>query len=142
MYSLTNEKKYDISNSTQKRLLYNQFVAWRSNGCSSAPLTDYIKNPVYQELIDQDSYNGVRSDERVYLDLRASAGYTSEVEKLERSNSKINLFIQLKNSAAQKLRLRVWAYSLGEYLYVLSRQGLTLKHKTYSIAQEDDDFLE
>ena len=38
--------------------------------------------------------------------------------------------------------LRVWAYSLGEYLYVLSRQGLNLRHKTYSIAQEDDDFLE
>ena len=31
-----------------------------------------------QELIDEDSYNGVRSDERVYLYLRASAGYTSE----------------------------------------------------------------
>ena len=27
-------------------------------------------------------------------------------------------------------------------LFVLSRQGLTLRHKTYSIAQEDDDFLE
>lgn len=36
----------------------------------------------------------------------------------------------------------MWAYSLGEYLYALSRQGLTLKHKTYSIAQEEDDFLE
>ena len=40
------------------------------------------------------------ANERVYLDLRASAGYTSEVEKLERNDYKINLFIQPKNSAA------------------------------------------
>ena len=122
-------------------MLYKQFVAWSCNGCSSAPLTDYINNPVYQELIDEDSYNGIRSDERIYLDLRASAGYTSQAEKLERNNSKISLFIQLKHSAVHNLRLRVWAYSLGEYLYVLSR-GLTLKHKTYIITQEDGDFLE
>ena len=82
------------------------------------------------------------ANERVYLDPRASAGYTSEVEKLERNDYKINLFIQPKNFAAHKLRLRVWAYSLGEYLYVLSRQGLMLERKTYSIGHEDDDFLE
>ena len=123
-------------------MLYKQFVAWSGNGCGSAPLTDYINNAVYQELIDEDSYNGIRSDERVYLDLRASAGHISEAKRLERNDSKINLFIKLKNWATKKLRLRVWAYSLGEYLYVLSRQRLTLKHKTYSIAQEDSHFLE
>ena len=36
----------------------------------------------------------------------------------------------------------VCGYSLGEYLYVLVRDGLTLRHKTYSITQEDDDSLE
>ena len=46
-----------------------------------APLTDYINNPVYQELIDENNYNAVCSNERVYLDLRTSAGYTSEEEK-------------------------------------------------------------
>ena len=76
--SLTNEKKRDLDNSPQKYLLYKQFVAWSCNGCSTAPLTDYIDNPVYQELIDENDYNAVRSNERVYLDLRASAGYTSE----------------------------------------------------------------
>ena len=101
-----------------------------------------MNNPVYQESIDENDYYGVRSDEKVYLHLRVSAGYTSEEDKFERNDSKINLFIQLKNSATKKLRLRVWAYSLGEYLYVLSRQGLTLRHKTYSISREDDDFLE
>ena len=136
------KKKYDVDNSTQKYLLYKQFVAWSCNSCSTAPLIDYINNPVYQELIDENYYNSVCSDERVYLDLQASADYTSEEEKLERNNSKINLSIQLKNSAIKKLRLREWAYLLGEYLYVFSWQGLALRHKTYSIGQEDDNFLE
>ena len=86
-----------MDNPTQK-YLYKQFVAWSCNGCSSAPLTDFINNPVYQELIDENDYNGLWCDERVYLDLRASADYTSEEEKLERNDSKISLLIQLKNS--------------------------------------------
>ena len=64
------------------------------------------------------------------------------MEKLERNYSKINLAIQLKDAATKKLGLRIRAYSLGEYLYVLSRQGLTLRHKTYSIVQEEYDLLE
>ena len=54
IYSLTNEKKYDMDNLTQKHLLYKQFVAWACKGCSVAPLTDYINNPIYQELVDED----------------------------------------------------------------------------------------
>ena len=53
-YSLTNEKKNDIDNLTQKYLLYKQFVAWSCNGSSVAPLTDYINDPIYQELVDED----------------------------------------------------------------------------------------
>ena len=139
IYSLTNGKKYGINNPTQKYLLHKQFVAWSCNICSATP--DYINNPVYQELINENDYNGVQSDERVYLDLRASAGYTSEEEKLERNDSKINLSTERKNSTTEKLRLRVSAYSLRKYLYVLSRQGLTLRHKaTYGtwVVKEDE----
>ena len=64
------------------------------------------------------------------------------MEKLERNDSKITLYIALKNAATKKLRLRIWGSYLGEYLYVLARDVLTLRHKTYSITQEDDDFLE
>ena len=142
IYSLTNEKKYGMDNLTQKHLLHKQFVTWACNGCSTAPLTDYINKPIYQELTGESDHGGIKSDERIYLDLRASPGYTAEAEKLERNGSKINLAIQLKRVATHKLRLRIWAYSLGEYLYVLSRQGLTLRHKTHTIVQEDDNFLE
>ena len=107
IYSLTNENKYSVDNATQKRLLYKQFVAWSCDGCSTAPPTDYIHNPVYQELIEETDYFGNKSNERVYLDLRASEGYTNQMEKLEQNDSKITLFITLKSAATKKRRLRI-----------------------------------
>ena len=142
IYSLTNEKKYDVDNLTQRHLLYKQFVAWNCNDSSVAPLTDYTNNPIFQELPDEDKYFSQTNNDRVYLDLRASSGYVKEAEKLERNDSKINLQIMLKSAATYKLRVRIWAYSLSEYLYVLTKSGLTLKHRTYAINQSDDDFLE
>ena len=55
---------------------------------------------------------------------------------------KINFHILLKSTATKKLRVRIWAYSLSEYLYFFTKSGLTLKHRTYAINQSDDDFLE
>ena len=76
------------------------------------------------------------------MDLRASSVYVKEAEKIERNDSKINLMITLKEVAKYNLRVRIWAYSLSEYLYVLSKSGLTLKYRTYAINQSGDDFLE
>ena len=101
------KKKYDIDNLTQRHLLFKQFVVWRCNGRSVAPLTDCVNNPIYQELINEDDYWEVRSNGRVYLDLSASSGYTKQAEKLERNGSKINLHIQLKAAAIKELRFRV-----------------------------------
>ena len=142
IYSLENEKKYSIDNLTQKHLLYKQFVTWNCNGSSVAPLTEYVDNPIFQEFPDEQTCYSLKSDERIYFDLRASSGYVREAEKLERNDSKINLQITLKAAASFNLRVRIWAYWLSEYLYVLSKSGLTLKHRTYAINQNDDDFLE
>ena len=101
-----------------------------------------MHNPVYQELVSEDDYFDVKSDERLYLDLRASSRYVKEPEKLERNDSKISLHILLKEAATKKLRLRVWANSLGQYLYILSKNGFTLEHRTYTINQTDNDLLE
>ena len=98
-------------------MLDKQFVAWSCDGSSVAPLTGYMNNPIYQKLIGEDDYNEVKSDERVYLDLRGSSEYTNEAERLERNDSKISVSIQLKAATTKKLRLRVRAYSIGEYLY-------------------------
>ena len=84
-----------MDNLTQKYQFYKQFVSWVCDGCSITPLTDYIN----KELIDEDKYNGNASDERIYLDLRASSGYTNEAGKTERNESKINLGIVLKDVA-------------------------------------------
>ena len=119
--------------------LFKQFVAWTCNGCSIAPLTDYVNNPIYQELPTESEYFS-SSDERVYLDLRASYGYTKEMENLERNDSKLSLKIQRKSAGTKKLRLRSWGYSLGEYLYILVKDEHPLQHKTYSITSEDNDF--
>ena len=91
---------------------------------------------------DEEEYFSLKSDEKVYLDLRATSGYVNEAEKLERNDSKTNLQITLKKTAKFDLRVRIWAYSLSEYLYVLSKSGLTLKHRTYAINQSNEDFLE
>ena len=101
-------------------------MAWHCNGSSVAPLVDYMDNPIYRELPNEKEYYSLKSDERVYLDLTASSGYIRETEKLERNDSKINLELTLKEAAKYNLRVRVWAYSLSEYLYVLSKSGLTL----------------
>ena len=110
IYSLTNEKKYDMVNLTQKHQLYKQFIPWACDSCSIAPLTDYINNPIYQELIGKDQYDRNTSNKRLYLDLRARSGYTNEAETLERNDSKINLGIVLKNVSTKKVRLRIWAH--------------------------------
>ena len=91
-------------------------MAWSCNGSSVAPLTDYINNPIQQELIDEGDYFDSRSDERIYLDLRAISGYTNDAKKLVRNHSKINLHLLVKAVASKKLIVRVWAHSIAAYL--------------------------
>ena len=57
-------------------MLWKQFVAWYCNGYSATPISDYINNPIFQELpLKQDCF-GNGSDERVYINLQDSLGYT------------------------------------------------------------------
>ena len=35
------------------------------------------------------------------------------------------------------MTFRVWGYSQGEYSYIFSDRGLTLKYKDYSFVKED-----
>ena len=62
-------------------------------------------NPVYQELIPEGYYFEVKSDERLYLDFRASSGYVKEAEKLERNDSQISPQILLKEAATKKIKI-------------------------------------
>ena len=111
-YTTTNMMKFDISNDTQKHLLWKQYVALHYNGYTPAPVSDYINNPVFQELLLESDYFSAKSDEKSYIELR--------------------------NPLAKKIRLRVWGYANGEYLYMLIDGSLTSKYRTYTIKSLDD----
>ena len=49
-YSLAGKIDFDIKNKDEKHLLYKMFVAYNCDGCSSAPLTQYKNNEIYQEI--------------------------------------------------------------------------------------------
>ena len=84
-----------------------------------------MDNPIYRELPDEEEYYSLKSDEGIYLDLRASSGYVKEAEKLERNDSKINLQITLKKAAQFNMRVRIWTYSLSStYMYFPKAESL------------------
>ena len=58
------------------------FVAYYCEGCSAVPLTQYKNNEIKQELTKEKDF-GDDSDERLYIDMRRSKGYTNELGKIE-----------------------------------------------------------
>ena len=70
-YSFSNELKYDISDATEKHMLYKQFVGRNCNDCSIAPLTNYANNSIYQKLYTEKIYL-THAGERIHIDLRDS----------------------------------------------------------------------
>lgn len=87
-------------------------------------------------------YFANNSDERIYIDLQDSLGYTNEVVKSGRNNSKLTLTIELKSALIKKMRLRVWGHTNRKYPYMLVDGGLTLKCKAYTIRSQDDALKE
>ena len=110
------------------------FLAHSCKGCSSAPLTQYKNNDIYRELIEEDDYFSDEIDERVYIDMRRSNGYTDELEKINRDDSGIALNIKLKKAAAKKLRFRITGFS---HWYLLSNKGYIMSYKNYNILKAD-----
>ena len=71
------------------------------DGSSSAPLTQCKNNPVYQEITEEDKFTDNEKDNRIYIDMRRSRGYTDKSEKINRDDSGIALPISLKEAAAK-----------------------------------------
>ena len=80
-YSAANTMKFDISDNTEKYLLWKQYVAWHCNDCTAAPISDYINNLVFQELLMESDYFGTKFDKKIYIDLGDSFGYKHGIEK-------------------------------------------------------------
>ena len=136
-YSLTGKLSDDLEKEDDKYQLYSMLAAFTCAGSSAAPLTQYINNPIYQELTEEDEFCENERDDRIYVDMRRSKGYTDELEKTNRDDSKLALTINLKQAAKSKLRYRINAWSQGEYWYLLSNRGYILSYKNYSISKSD-----
>ena len=114
------------------------FVAYNCNGCSTAPLTQYKSNPIYQDLRPEEEYRDNSRDDRIYIDMRRSQGYTDELEKLTRDDSGLAVVVNLKDAAQKKMRLRLTGFSQSEYCYAFSNKGYIMTYKNYNISKEDE----
>ena len=101
-YSLTGKLEYNYKNEDEKNILYKMFTAYNCNGCSTAPLTQYKNNKIYQYIIPEEEYRLNTRDDRIYIDMRRSQGCTNELEKLTRDYSGLAVVINLKEAVKKK----------------------------------------
>ena len=92
-YSLTGKLSFDLEKDDNKNILYKMLVAKACDGCSTAPLTQYKNNEIYQEITEEDKFTDNDTDDRIYIDMRRSKGYTDELEKLNRDGSSLALLV-------------------------------------------------
>ena len=135
-YSLTGKLSYDLEKEDDKYQLYCMLATFTCEGCSSAPLTQYINNPIYQELTEEDEFTNATRDYRIYIDMRRSKGYTDELEKINRDDSLLALTINLKAAATSKL-YRITGWSQSQYWYLQSNRGYIMSYKNYNISKSD-----
>ena len=81
IYSRYNDIKFDLEDEEDRFTLYNSFVAFVTNGSSIVLESDYVYNDIRKELPNRRNYF-TDSDEKVYIDIRRSKGYTSELERV------------------------------------------------------------
>ena len=134
-YSEFNTVKFDLEDEEDRYTLYNAFVAWVTNSSSIVPESDFMYNETRQELTNRNTYF-TDSDERVYIDIRRSKGYTGEFERVNQDDSDLSITIDLKAAAAKKMRLRVIGYFQGEYMYMLGKDGLIMNYKEYDVNKQ------
>ena len=100
-------------------------------------MSQYKNNPIYQEITKEYDFGRANKDDRIYIDMRRSKGYTDELEKINRDDSGLALTITLKKAAAKKLRYRIVGWSQGEYWYILSNKAYIMSYKNYNISKSD-----
>ena len=91
-------------------------------------------NDIRKELPNRKKYF-TDSDEKVYIDIRQSKGYTSELERVNRDDSDFSVTVDLKAVATKKMRLYIRGYCQTEYMYMLSKNGLAMQLKEYRVAK-------
>ena len=140
-YNLTGKLSFDMEKEDNKNIFYKMLVAKACDSCSTVQLTQYKNNKIYQEITEEDTFADNETDDRIYIDMRRSKGYTDELEKLNHDDSGLGVSIGLKEAAAKKLRLRITGYSQAEYWYLLSNKGYIMSYKNCNISKADENFL-
>ena len=112
-------------------------AAYNCKGYSSASLSQFVNNPIYQDMTREEDWAKNYRDDRLFIDLRRSKGYTDELEKIYRDDSQLSLTINLKTATTYKLRFRITAWSQGEYWYTLNQKGYIMSFKNYNISKQD-----
>ena len=120
------------------KIFYAKCLLRIIEGCSSAPLTQYRNNEIYQEMTEEDEFTTNSKDDSILIDMRRSKGYTDDLQKLNHDDSGLAVVITLKEVAAKKLRLRVTGFSQVEYWYLLSNKGYIMSYKNYNISKADE----
>ena len=133
-YSEFNTVKFDLEDEEDRYTLYNAFVAFVTEGSSVVAESEYMNNEVRQELPNRNTYF-TDSDERVYIDIRRSKGFTGELERVNRDDCNLTVTVDLKAAATKKMRLRITGYFQGEYNYMISSNGLIMNYKEYGVSK-------
>ena len=133
-YSEFNTVKFDLEDEEDRYTLYNAFVAFVTEGSSIVAESEYMNNEIRQELPNRNTYF-TDSDEHVYIDIRRSKGFTSELERVNRDDSDLTVTVDLKAAATKKMRLRITGYFQSEYNYMISSNGLIMNYKEYGVSK-------
>ena len=133
-YSRYNDIKFDLEDEEDQFTLYNSFVAFVTNGSSIVPESDYVYIDIRKELPNRKKFF-TDSDEKLYIDIRRSKGYTSGLERLNRDDSDLSVTVDLKAAEIKKMRLYIRGYYQTESMYMLSKHRLTMQLKEYSVAK-------
>ena len=134
-YSEFNRVKFDLEDQEDQYTLYNALTVWVTEGLSIAPQRDYAYNQICQKLPNRTDYF-TDSDERVYIDIRLSKGYTGEFERVNRDDTDLTITVDLKAAAVKKMMLPVTRYFQGEYMYMLGKEGLIVNYKEYGVNKQ------
>ena len=79
------------------------FVAYFcGKGSSMTPITKYMNNKIKQDMIKAKKIFADESDEKMFIDIRRSKGYTKELEELSRNDADIDLTSLLTKVAEKK----------------------------------------
>ena len=136
-YSLTGELEYDVNINDELHILYQMFLAYQCSSCSTAPLSQYKNNEIYQEITTEENYTTANTDDRILFDLRRSKGYTDELEKITRDDSGLKVVVTLKKAAAKTMRLRIVGNSQAEYWLAFSNEGYIMSYQNNFSKEEE-----